>query len=310
MTTRPLTAAPHVTPQDFGEGFLWGTTTAAYQIEGAVSEDGRGESIWDRFCATPGKVRNGESGAVACDFYHRYPEDIALLREPGRETRSGSPSRGRACCRTGAGPSTNGASTSTNRLVDALLAAGIEPLVTLYHWDLPVALEGRRAAGRNARRWRPFCEYAEVVAHRLGDRVKKDHAQRAWVISWLGYGRGVHAPGAPRCPMPSRRHTTFCSRTASPSSRSCASRRAHASGSRSTSSRSIPQPTRTPTPTPRTSSTVERNRWFLDPLFRGQYPRTPSRDCRSTRDSSTTATSRRWRLRSTSSASTTTSLAS
>ena len=122
--------------------FVWGAATASYQIEGAVNADGRGESIWDRFAATPGKVRNGESGAVACDFYHRYPNDIALMRELGIDgfrfsiawPRILPEGRGRV----------NGAGLDFyDRLVDRLLESGIQPCVTLYHWDLPQALEDR-----------------------------------------------------------------------------------------------------------------------------------------------------------------------
>jgi beta-glucosidase len=120
--------------------FLWGAATAAYQVEGAAREDGRGESVWDRFCATPGKVRNGESGAVACDFYHRYPDDIRLMRELGIDAfrfsiawpRVLPEGRGRVEAR---------GLDFYDRLVDDLLAAGIEPCPTLYHWDLPQMLE-------------------------------------------------------------------------------------------------------------------------------------------------------------------------
>ena len=120
--------------------FTWGVATAAYQIEGAVDEDGRGESIWDRFCATPGKVRAGDTGAVACDFYHRYPEDIALMRELGVAAFRFSIAWPRVL------PGGRGAVNEAgldfyDRLVDDLLAAGIQPFPTLYHWDLPQALE-------------------------------------------------------------------------------------------------------------------------------------------------------------------------
>ena len=150
-------------------GFLWGTGTAAYQIEGAGDLDGRGQSIWDRFCATPGKVRNGESGAVACDFYHRYREDIALLRELGATSFRLSVAWPRILPE-GRGRVNQAGLDFYDRVIDELLASEIEPLVTLYHWDLPVALED--AGGWPERSTvDAFCEYAEVVGRRLGDRV-------------------------------------------------------------------------------------------------------------------------------------------
>ena len=120
--------------------FIWGASTASYQIEGAVDEDGRGESVWDRFCATPGKVRNGDSGAIACDFYRRYPEDIALMRELGLDAFRFSISWPRVI------PGGRGAVNEAgldfyDRLVDELLANGIKPCATLFHWDTPQELE-------------------------------------------------------------------------------------------------------------------------------------------------------------------------
>ncbi len=178
----------------FPADFVWGAATAAYQIEGAVDEDGRGESIWDRFCATPGKVRNGETGVVACDFYHRYPEDIALMRELGLGGFRFSIAWSRILPE-GTGRVNEAGLDFYDRVVDELLAGGIEPFVTLYHWDLPQALEDR--GGWPARETvDAFAEYAEVVARRLGDRV------RSWmthnepqVAAGAGYWSGEHAPG-------------------------------------------------------------------------------------------------------------------
>jgi beta-glucosidase len=177
--------------------FVWGAATASYQIEGAVDEDGRGESIWDRFCATPGKVRNGDSGAIACDFYHRYPSDIALMRELGIDSFRFSIAWPRILPE-GRGRVNEAGLDFYDRLVDALLEGGIQPCATLYHWDLPQALEDR--GGWPARELvDAYTEYVEVVARRLGDRVGHwiTHNE-PWVAAWLGYGWGVHAPGRAR----------------------------------------------------------------------------------------------------------------
>ena len=122
--------------------FVWGAATAAYQTEGAVNEDGRGESIWDRFSAEPGNVRNGDDGAVACDTYHRYPEDVRLMRELGLDAFRFSIAWPRVLPEGRGRPNAAGLD-FYDRFVDELLANGIEPYVTLYHWDLPQTLEDR-----------------------------------------------------------------------------------------------------------------------------------------------------------------------
>jgi beta-glucosidase len=176
------------------DDFLWGAATAAYQVEGAVRADGRGESIWDRFAATPGKVRNGESGEVECDFYRRYPEDIALMRELGLGAFRFSIAWPRVLPE-GRGRVNQAGLDFYDRLVDALLAAGIRPFVTLYHWDLPQVLED--AGGWPVRATaHAFVDYVEAVANRLGDRVMDwTTHNEPFCSSWLGYGHGVHAPG-------------------------------------------------------------------------------------------------------------------
>jgi beta-glucosidase len=178
----------------FPDDFIWGAATAAYQIEGAVDEDGRGESIWDRFCATPGKVRAGDSGAVACDFYHRYPEDIALMRELGLDAFRFSIAWPRVLP-DGRGRLNAAGLDFYDRLVDELLAAEITPFPTLYHWDLPQALEDE--GGWTSRRTaEAFVEYTEHVVRRLGDRVAHwTTHNEPWVVAWLGHAWGMHAPG-------------------------------------------------------------------------------------------------------------------
>ena len=127
---------------DFPETFLWGTATSSYQIEGAVHEDGRGESIWDRFSATPGKVAHGDTGAVACDHYHRYREDVALMQDLGLQAYRFSVAWPRILP-SGWGKVNAAGLDFYDRLVDELLAHDIQPFLTLYHWDLPQALEDR-----------------------------------------------------------------------------------------------------------------------------------------------------------------------
>ena len=178
----------------FPTDFVWGAATASYQIEGAASEDGRGESVWDRFCATPGKVRNGDSGAVACDFYHRYHDDIALMRELGLDAFRFSVAWPRVLPE-GRGRVNEAGLDFYDRLVDELLGNGIAPYVTLFHWDTPQVLED--AGGWPARDTiDAFAEYVDAVSARLGDRVGHwiTHNE-PWVVSWVGHGWGHHAPG-------------------------------------------------------------------------------------------------------------------
>ncbi len=182
------------TTRAFPSDFVWGAATAAYQVEGAATEDGRGESIWDRFSATPGKVIDGATGAVACDTYHRYAEDIGLMRSLGIGAFRLSVAWPRILPE-GRGRVNQAGLDFYDRLVDDLLANGLDPYVTLYHWDLPQGLEDR--GGWPARETvEAFTEYTEVVVSRLGDRVRHWITQNEpWVASWLGYGLGVHAPG-------------------------------------------------------------------------------------------------------------------
>ena len=190
---RPQPEAATTAPA-FPSGFLWGAATSAYQIEGAVREDGRGVSIWDTFCRTPGSVRNGDTGDVAADHYHRYEQDVALMAELGLGAYRLSIAWPRIQP-DGRGPANPRGLDFYRALVDRLLDHGIEPWVTLYHWDLPQPLEDaggwphRDTAAR-------FADYAELVYAALRDRV------RWWTTlnepgcsAFLGYGSGRHAPG-------------------------------------------------------------------------------------------------------------------
>ena len=153
----------------FPEGFLWGMATASYQVEGAWNEDGKGESIWDRFSHTVGKVRGGATGDVACDQYHRYPEDIAILKQLNQKSYRFSISWPRIQAFGTGAPNDKGLD-HYSRLVDTLLSAEIRPFCTLYHWDLPQALEDRGGwPNRDLAGY--FADYAGIVAKHLGDRI-------------------------------------------------------------------------------------------------------------------------------------------
>jgi beta-glucosidase len=178
----------------FPDGFVWGTATAAFQIEGAVAADGRGTSIWDTFTHEPGRIADGTDADVACDHYHRYAEDVALMAGLGLSSYRFSIAWPRIVP-TGSGEVNQGGLDFYSRLVDALLERGIEPLATLYHWDLPQPLQdaggwtNRDTAAR-------FADYAQVVGAALGDRIPTITTfNEPWCSAFLGYGSGVHAPG-------------------------------------------------------------------------------------------------------------------
>ena len=189
-------AQPFILPSEanFPKGFFWGTATASYQIEGAWNEDGKGESIWDRFAHTPGKIKNGDTGDVACDSYHRWRDDIALMQAMNLNSYRFSISWPRIQP-SGSGPANSKGIAYYSRLVDALLKAHIRPMVTLYHWDLPQALEdaggwpNRDLVGR-------YCDYVQLVTRALGDRVNDwmlFNEPSAFVD--VGYLEGTLAPG-------------------------------------------------------------------------------------------------------------------
>jgi beta-glucosidase len=183
-----------MTTYSFPDGFVWGSATASYQVEGAVAEDGRGESIWDRFSHTPGRVAGGDTGDVACDHYHRWRDDIALMRSLNLGAYRFSIAWPRVAP-DGDGTLNHAGLDFYDRLVDELLHAGIVPYPTLYHWDLPQALEDRGG-------WRvratidAFARFAEVVVDRLGDRVANWWTiNEPWVVAVVGHEEGRHAPG-------------------------------------------------------------------------------------------------------------------
>ncbi|MFG2721224.1 GH1 family beta-glucosidase [Streptomyces sp. NPDC048416] len=185
------------TPIDFAalpHDFLWGTATSAYQIEGAVAEGGRAPSIWDTFSHTPGTIDNGDHGDVACDHYHRWPQDISLMNQLGVNAYRLSIAWPRVVPG-GDGPVNPEGLDFYDRLIDGLLAAGITPSVTLYHWDLPQALQDRGGWPERATA-EHFAAYASVVAARLGDRVSRWATLNEPLCSaWIGHLEGRMAPG-------------------------------------------------------------------------------------------------------------------
>jgi beta-glucosidase len=179
----------------FPDGFLWGTATSAYQIEGAVNEDGRGKSIWDTFSHTPGKIEDGTTGDRANDHYHRYKEDVRLIRDLGVKAYRFSIAWPRVFPDGTGTPNPKGLD-FYDRLVDELLANGIEPYATLYHWDLPQALQDRVGGWRSSETSKAFGEYAGYVAERLTDRVKNIFTlNEVGRFLPFGYGLGIDAPG-------------------------------------------------------------------------------------------------------------------
>jgi beta-glucosidase len=180
--------------RQFPEGFLWGAATAAYQVEGAWNEDGKGESIWDRFTHRPYRILNGDTGDVACDHYHRMPEDVALMKELKLQTYRFSISWPRVLPRGRGAPNPKGLD-FYDRLVDTLLAANIVPNATLNHWDLPQAIQDAGGwPNRDSVGW--FADYARLMFDRLGDRVTMWATHNEpWVVAFIGYAFGDFAPG-------------------------------------------------------------------------------------------------------------------
>lgn len=256
----------------FPAGFVWGTATASYQVEGAWQEDGKGESIWDRFAHTEGRIIDGSTGDVACDQYHRYPEDIAIMKELGLTGYRFSISWPRVF------PDGKGALNQKgvdyySRLVDALLEAGITPFPTLYHWDLPQALQddggwaNREIIGN-------FTRYAETMTNALGDRVKNWMIfNEPWVFTFLGYLYGVHAPAlrdADAC-MKATHIVNLAQSSALKAMR--ATGKPDAIGTAFSMSPAYPA-----SDSEEDRAAAERqhgfsNDWFLRPMYHGEYPK-------------------------------------
>lgn len=251
--------------------FRWGVATSSYQIEGAVREDERGPSIWDTFCRTPRKVVGGDTGDVACDHYHRWPQDLDLMEELGVQAYRFSISWPRVFPE-GTGWLNPKGLDFYDRLVDGLLARGIEPWVTLYHWDLPQKLQDTGG-------WLDrgvvdaFVGYAEAVTKRLGDRVAAYATlNEPWCSAFLGYEKGEHAPGFGSRAMGLRaaHHLLLAHGSALEVMRS------HAPNARHGIVLNL-NPTYPASAAPEDAEAAYRfdgffNRWYLDPILRGAYP--------------------------------------
>ncbi|GAA0655474.1 GH1 family beta-glucosidase [Kitasatospora atroaurantiaca] len=260
------------TPTGFPTGFVWGAATAAYQIEGAAAEDGRTPSIWDTFSRTPGKVRNGDTGDIAADHYHRYREDVALMAELGLGAYRFSLSWPRIRPG-GTGPANAAGLDFYDRLVDELLAKGISPVATLYHWDLPQALEDLGGWTNRDTAYR-FAEYAALAAGRLGDRIPTwTTLNEPWCSAFLGYGSGVHAPGrtSPADALTAHHHLLLAHGLGTGALRAALPAGAEVSLTLNLAA------VRALTDGPADLDAARRidglaNRIFLDPVFHGSYP--------------------------------------
>lgn len=255
----------------FPKDFYWGTATAAYQVEGAVREDGRGESIWDRFAHTPGKIKNGDTGDVACDHYHRYREDVALMKSLHMNSYRFSIAWPRIQAEGVGKPNAKGLD-FYKRLIDEVLAAKIRPLPTLYHWDLPQALEDR-GGWTNRDTAARFADYVDVVARALGDRVSD------WILfneptafTNNGYLEGNEAPGR-RSILDFLRatHVVNMAQGAGFRALKAASPKARVGTALNMS------PAEPATNSPEDRLAAERthaimNLWFLEPALNGRYP--------------------------------------
>ena len=255
----------------FPPGFSWGTATASYQVEGAWNEDGKGESIWDRFSHTEGKIRTGDTGDVACDQYHRYAEDVALMKQLNQRGYRFSISWSRIF------PDESGKMNQKGidyygRLVDELLANGVTPFPTLYHWDLPQWLQDRGGWAERDIIER-FALYAETMTNALGDRVKNWMIfNEPWVFVFLGYLYGIHAPGIRDSSLGMKASHVVNLAQAAAFRAMRATGKPEAIGSAFSMSSMYPE-----TDSEEDRAAAERqhgftNDWFLRPAMRGEYP--------------------------------------
>ncbi len=259
---------------NFPEGFLWGAATASYQIEGAAGEGGRGPSIWDTFSHTPGKVLHGDTGDIACDHYHRLEEDLDLMAEIGLQAYRFSVAWPRIQP-DGAGSANREGLDFYRRLVDGLRQRSIEPMLTLYHWDLPQALQdaGGWTSRETAER---FAEYTEIVYGALSDSVPYwITLNEPWVSAWLGHGYGLHAPGLkdPNAALAATHHLLLGHGLAMERMRSMGS---PGDGNQLGVTLNLhpAHPGRDREADREAARRVDgqANRLYLDPLFRGSYP--------------------------------------
>ena len=258
--------------RQFPHNFLWGAATAAYQVEGAASEDGRGLSIWDTFSHTPGKTDNGDTGDVACDMYHRYPADVALMKGLGIKAFRLSISWSRLFPNGDEVREERGFAFYDN-LINELLSQGITPYITLYHWDLPQALEDK-GGWRSRETVTAFGKYAAAVAEHFGDRVKHfAPINEPWCVAWLGHGLGVHAPGISDRPTAFKvaHHTVIAHATAVNAMRAV---RSDLKIGPVLNQANYPADDPSDPNQAHASAILDavQNRWWMDAIFYGKYP--------------------------------------
>jgi beta-glucosidase len=252
--------------------FIWGVATAAYQIEGAVAADGRKPSIWDTFCRVPGAIDNADTGDVACDHYHRWREDLQLMRRLGVDAYRFSVAWPRVVP-DGVGPVNPAGLDFYDRLVDALLAENITPLVTMYHWDLPQALQDKGGWPERSTAY-ALADYAAVVAERLGDRVTHwNTINEPLCVAWIGHLEGRMAPGVRdvRQAVPASHHVLLGHGLVTQAIR------ANAASTPSVGIVFNLSPCEPATDRPEDVAAAKRadghtNRWWLDPVFGRGYP--------------------------------------
>lgn len=253
----------------FGPNFVFGTATAAYQIEGGQT-DGRGPCIWDTFAATPGNVKNRDTGAVACDHYHRWPEDLDLVRDGGFDAYRFSFAWPRLIPE-GTGAVNQAGLDFYDRLIDGMLERGLKPFATLYHWDLPSALQDRGGwMNRDVAGW--LSDYAGVVAEAYGDRL---HAvatiNEPWCVAWLSHYLGVHAPGYRdlRAAARAMHHVLYAHGMAVDALRAAGTRNV---GIVLNQEKAEPAGPGEADAAAANIGDALFNRWYLDGLFKGRYP--------------------------------------
>lgn len=255
--------------KDFGPNFVFGTATAAYQIEGGQT-DGRGTSIWDSFSATPGNVKNTDTGAIACDHYHRWPEDLDLIRDGGFDGYRFSFAWPRLIPE-GTGGVNQAGIDFYDRLIDGMLERGLKPFATLYHWDLPSPLQDKGGwMNRDIAGW--FADYATLVANKFGDRLHATATiNEPWCVAYLSHFLGIHAPGYRdiRAAARAMHHVLFAHGTAIAALR--------AEGAKNLGIVTNLQKCEPASDRPEdleASNLMDGtfNRWYLDGLYKGQYP--------------------------------------
>jgi beta-glucosidase len=257
--------------KEFPEGFVWGAASAAYQVEGGVNQGGRGETVWDRFCRTPGKIKNGDTGDVACDHYNRYKEDVAIMKEIGLQAYRFSMAWSRIFP-DGKGKINQQGVDFYRSLVDELLENGITPYITLFHWDTPQALQDKGGwANRDTALY--FRDYAAAAVQALGDRVKNWMAlNEPGVYVICGNLMGIHAPGLSDLStgLHAAHHLLFGHGLALRAMRDVKSGLSLGIALDTT----INEPA---TDKPEDAEAAKRceatcQRWYIDPIFKGDYP--------------------------------------